>query len=231
LSHTWSLSIEAQFYLVWPLVLMLMYRLRLPRPLMAGIVLLAAAASAADRWHMWTDQAHFLPVYLRTDTHADGILLGCLAALACAWGWVGPRAGRRLRIPALAAIGVLVFVCLESETGDVRLYHGPLLSIVAVGCAVLVIAAVLDPGWALHRCWRVGPLRFLGQRSYSLYLWHVPVFVLVAEHLGDRPVWLRLAVGLLPTALVTELSYRRVENRFRHRSATTAGAAVTPKAA
>jgi peptidoglycan/LPS O-acetylase OafA/YrhL len=216
LTHTWSLAVEMQFYLVWPLVLIVASKLRIPRRAFAGLVLLAVVAVAVHRWRMWTDQAHFLPLYIRTDTRADVILLGCLGAMAVVWGWVGPAAGRRLRVPAIAALGVILFVCLESETGDSRLYHG-LFSLVGVSCAVLVLAAVLDPEWGLHRFWRHRGLVVLGQRSYSLYLWHVPIFLFVAEHMGDRPVWLRLVVGLSAAAVATELSYRFVERRFWRR--------------
>jgi peptidoglycan/LPS O-acetylase OafA/YrhL len=180
----------------------------------AGILLATVVAVAVHRWRMWTDTAHFLPLYVRTDTRADVILLGCLGALAVSWEWLGPEAGRRLRLPALVALGLILLVCLEFAPGDARLYHG-WFSIMAVSCATLVVTAVLDPDWALHRCWRQRWLIVLGKRSYSLYLWHVPIFLFVAEHLGNRPVWLRLIVGLLPTAAVTELSYRLVENRFR----------------
>jgi peptidoglycan/LPS O-acetylase OafA/YrhL len=68
----------------------------------------------------------------------------------------------------------------------------------------------------VHRLWKQPWLIVLGQRSYSLYLWHVPIFLLVAQHLGDRPVWFRLVAGVVPVAIITELSYRFVENRYRH---------------
>jgi peptidoglycan/LPS O-acetylase OafA/YrhL len=218
LSHTWSLAVEAQFYLVWPIVLIVMTRLRVPRRVFAGLVLLTAAAVGVHRWRMWTDKAHFLPLYIRTDTRADVILLGCLGAMAVSWGWLGPAAGRRLRVPSVLALGFILYVCLVSETGDSRLYHG-WFSIIAVCSATLVVAAVLDPGWALHRWWRQRWLIALGHRSYSLYLWHVPIFLLVAEHMGARPVWLRVIVGVVPAAALTEISYRFVESRFRHKPA------------
>ncbi len=216
LTHTWSLAVEAQFYLVWPLVLGAASALRVPRRVFAAIVLLAAIAVGVHRWRMWTDKAHFLPLYIRTDTRADVILLGCLGALAVAWGWLGPAAGRRLRVPVLLALGLILFACLEFETGDSRLYHG-WFSIIAVSCATLVVAAVLDPEWVVHRFWRQPALIMLGKRSYSLYLWHVPIFLFVAEHMGDRPVWMRLVVGIIPAAALTEVSYRFVERRFRYK--------------
>ena len=215
LSHTWSLAVEAQFYLVWPLVLIAMSALRIPRKVFAAIVAATVIAVAVHRWTMWSGKAHFLALYIRTDTRADVILLGCLAAMAVSWGWLDAAAGRRLRAPAVVALGLILFVALDFETGDSRLYHG-WFSIVAVSAATLVVAAVLDPDWGLHRWWRQRWLIGIGKRSYSLYLWHVPIFLVVAEHLGDRPVWLRLLVGVIPVAAITELSYRLVENRYRH---------------
>jgi peptidoglycan/LPS O-acetylase OafA/YrhL len=67
---------------------------------------------------------------------------------------------------------------------------------------------------------------FLGQRSYSLYLWHVPIFVVISQRLGARPQWLRLLIGIPLAAAATELSYRLVENRFRHRSPSAPAPAV-----
>jgi peptidoglycan/LPS O-acetylase OafA/YrhL len=215
LSHTWSLAVEAQFYLVWPLVIIAFAALRVPRKVFAGIVVASAVAVAVHRWRMWTGQAHFLALYVRTDTRADVILLGCLGAMAVSWGWLDRAAAKRLRVLVVVALGLILFVCLDFETGDSRLYHG-WFSIVAVSGATLVTSAVLDPDWALHRWWRHRVLTALGQRSYSLYLWHVPIFLLVAQHLGDRPVWLRLVAGFVPVAVLTELSYRFVENRYRH---------------
>ena len=92
LSHTWSLAVEAQFYVVWPLVLIAMYRLRVPRAVFAGLLLAVVGLIAVHRWRMWTDQAHFLPLSVRTDTRADVILLGCLV---CGW----PDGGGSGRVP------------------------------------------------------------------------------------------------------------------------------------
>jgi len=215
LSHTWSLAVEMQFYLVWPLVLIVMAALRVPRKVFAGAVLAAVVAVGVHRARMWTGQADFLPLYIRTDTRADVILLGCLGGMAVSWGWLKQTARKWMRPATIVALGVVLFVCLDFETGDSRLYHG-WFSIVAVSCATLVVSAVLDPDWGPHRWWKQPALIVLGQRSYSLYLWHVPIFLLVAQHLGDRPVWVRLLAGIVPVAIATEVSYRFVEKRYRH---------------
>jgi peptidoglycan/LPS O-acetylase OafA/YrhL len=213
LSHTWSLAIEAQFYLLWPLVLLAFRALRLPRGAQVGALVAAMVAVAVHRSVLWTDQAHYLPLYLRTDTRIDVVLAGCLLGMLVHWGWW--RTARWLRLPALAGVAVLLLAGLLSETGDVRMYRDFGLSAVALAALAVVASALLDPGGPVGRLagWR--PLAVLGDRSYSLYLWHVPVFLTVARHIGDRPVALRVASGLLVTAVLTEGSYRLVESRFR----------------
>lgn len=215
LSHTWSLAIEAQFYLVWPLVLGAFAALRLPRGVQVGALVAAMVAVAVHRSLLWTDQAHYLPLYLRTDTRIDVVLAGCVLGMLVHWGWW--RSARWLRLPALGGVAVLLAASLLSETGDVRMYRDFGLSAVAVAALAVVASALLDPQGPVGRLagWR--PLAVLGDRSYSLYLWHVPVFLTVARRIGDQPVALRVATGLVVTAVLTEGSYRLVEIRFRRR--------------
>jgi peptidoglycan/LPS O-acetylase OafA/YrhL len=224
LSHTWSLAIEAQFYVVWPFVLLAFRRLRVPRVGQAAVLVALMVAVWVHRAAMWTDQAHYLPLYLRTDTRIDVILAGCLLGLATAWGWVGPAWGRALRIPAVLGLVVLAVVCLGSETGDVHLYRDYGLVAVTLGCTAIVASTLLDPTWVLTRAFAWPPLAWLGDRSYSLYLWHVPVFLTVARNAGTWPVAAKLAIGLVVAFTLTELSYRFVETRFRARPGTDAAA-------
>ena len=215
LSHTWSLAIEAQFYLFWPFVLLAFHRLRLPRTAQLVTVLLAIVAVSLHRAAMWTDQAHYLPLYLRTDTRIDVILAGCALGLVASWGWLTPSLASRLRGPAMLGLMAIAAVSLLSETGDVHLYRHFGLLVVTIAATAVVASTVVDPQWAVTRTWSLRPLTWLGDRSYSLYLWHVPVFLTVARHLGDQPVLLRLGTGLSVALLLTEASYRLVEQRFR----------------
>lgn len=217
LSHTWSLAIEGQFYLFWPLVILVLARLRVPR--WAWVVLLGAAMVVVwvHRASMWTDQAHYLPLYLRTDTRIDVILAGCVLGLLAAWGWLRPAHSRWLRVAAAAGIAVLVVVSLFSETGDVHLYRDYGLVAVTLGAAALVASVLVDPHWLVNRSLDWAPLGWLGDRSYSLYLWHVPVFLTIARHLGDWPILVKVAFGVAITFALTELSYALVEQRFRAR--------------
>lgn len=219
LSHTWSLAIEGQYYLVWPLVLLALWKLGTPRLVQVGLVVGAMVVIWIQRAAMWTDQAHYLPLYLRTDTRVDVLLAGSILGLLAAWGGLRVGSARWLRLPALAAAVALGVVSCLSETGDVHLYRDYGLVAVLAASTAIVASAVTDPGFALTRLWDLAPLRWLGLRSYSLYLWHVPVFLTIASNLGDRPAPAKLALGLVVTFAAAEASYRFVEQPFRRRRA------------
>lgn len=225
LSHTWSLAIEAQFYLVWPLILLALAALRVPRSAQITLVGATMGLVALHRANMWTDQAHYLPLYIRTDTRIDVVLAGCALAMAQHWGYV--RSGRWLRVPALVGLGVLAEASLFSETGDVRMYRGFGLTAVALASLTIVASVLLDAQGPLGRGAGWQPLAWLGDRSYSLYLWHVPVFLTVARHIGDTPVILRVVVGVGVSAALTEASYRLVESRLRRGVAATSDRSLT----
>ncbi len=217
LSHTWSLSIEGQYYLLWPFVLLGLHRLRASRSVQTGVLLALMVAVWVHRANLWTDQAHYLPLYLRTDTRVDVLVAGSLLALLTLWGLLRVGEGRWLRAPALAGIAVLGVVSCFSETGDVHLYRDYGLVAVTLGATALVASVIVDPDWSFHRVWSLSPLRWLGLRSYSLYLWHVPVFLMVATNLGHRPVPFKVVVGLGSALALAEASYRFVEQPFRRR--------------
>ena len=165
---------------------------------------------------------HFV---ITDDTRIDVILAGCLLGCAVAWGWVGPAFGRALRVPSLVGLVVLGGAALLTEIGDVHLYrdHG-LVAVLLAGTAI-VGSVVLDPDWPVNRVFGWRPLALLGDRSYSLYLWHVPVFLTIARHAGSWPVAAKLGVGLVVAFALTEVSYRACllytspspRDRTRHR--------------
>lgn len=214
LSHTWSLAIEAQFYVLWPLVVLAFHRWKVPRRGQVVALLVAIVAVGVHRALMWTDQAHYLPLYLRTDTRLDVILAGCLLGLLHHWGRLD-GVGRWLRIPSLLGVVVLGVASTLSETGDVHLYRSFGFSAVALAATAIVASVLLDEHGPVARVVRWRPLAALGDRSYSLYLWHVPVFLTVARRIGDLPVAVRVVVGVVVAGALTEVSYRLVETRFR----------------
>jgi peptidoglycan/LPS O-acetylase OafA/YrhL len=199
LAHTWSLAIEEQLYVVWPLVVVVALRFGRRALLWTALVLAAASAMAMVVVHGAGDDTS--RVYFGTDTRAAAVLVG--AALA-AWE------GRRPRVLQLAAIplGVAWFTVAGTSNG---LYEGGLALCSVAG--MLVVAGVHQPGPLTSALsWR--PLRRIGAISYGLYLWHWPAFV-VLDSRTSLAGWPLLVVKLLVTVVISELSYRVLELPIR----------------
>ncbi|HEV8573245.1 MAG TPA: acyltransferase family protein [Dehalococcoidia bacterium] len=217
LQHLWSLAIEEQFYLVWPLVVVLLAG-RLRRRGMFVLSISGAVASTVLMAGLWSAEADPSRVYFGTDTRAAGLLIG--AALAFVW------TPSLLRHPphraytvaldgaGLIALGSLVYLHLELDQYAEFLYRGG-FALVAVSTALLV-AIIVHPHAHIGGVLGLGPLRWLGTRSYAVYLWHWPVFVLTRPDVdvaldGTELLVLRLAI----TFALAELSYRLIERPVR----------------
>jgi peptidoglycan/LPS O-acetylase OafA/YrhL len=217
LQHLWSLSVEEQFYLLWPPLLLILLRRRFTRRRIAWVAISGAALSAALMAVLFsrTDPSR---VYFASPTHAQGLLIGCaLAAAVPPWRMtaaVSPAARRLLERAGVAAMLVvltgLVFFRFESAFT----YRGGMV-LVDLATSV-VIATVAHPASRLGAGLARQPLRWLGLRSYSLYLWHWPIFMMTRP--GLDLAWSTLAtVGLRLglTAGAAELSYRYIEQPWR----------------
>ena len=206
--HTWSLAIEEQFYLVWPVLVWLVCR-RAGRQAVLGLavallfitaylqVLLSFAGASTER------------LYVGTDTRAPAFLVGACCVLAF------DHAGRFARwatwvVPA--GLVVLAVACLTMDGNSQITYRGPLLVVSAAGAAVVLGAARLVPGSlpAMALSWR--PLRLLGRWSYGIYLFHWPLAVLT---LGWAWGWARFGVVFTGATLLAAGSYELVEHPIR----------------
>lgn len=217
LQHLWSLAVEEQFYLLWPLLLTAgMLFLRKWRMWFA--ILLGIVASTLLMALLYQPDSDPSRLYYGTDTRAAGLLVG--AALAFVWvptgelNWKGRRSqftSWALNLAGLGALGVLAWFFLQIDRYQPFLYQGGFL-VISLTTALLIAVVVhplnhLGPGvldWA--------PLRWVGLRSYSIYLWHWPVYNLTRPQL-DLPLegWPLLALRWLITGLLAELSYRYIE--------------------
>ncbi|HEX6288820.1 MAG TPA: serine hydrolase, partial [Herpetosiphonaceae bacterium] len=217
--HLWSLAVEEQFYILWPLIFVAGMRMLRARGLLMLIVA-AALGSAALMAAAYQPGADPSRLYYGTDTRASGVLVG--AALALVWAplttpAIPRRRGRWLPDAAgLAALAGLIVCFVFLSERHPLLYRGGFALIDLL--TALLIAAVTHPHAQIVPRWLGSrPLRWIGLRSYGFYLWHWPVFMVTRPTI-DLPLaglpllGLRLAI----VAVLVELSYRWIELPVRH---------------
>jgi peptidoglycan/LPS O-acetylase OafA/YrhL len=216
LLHLWSLAIEEQFYLIWPMLVLFGLK-HWSRRTLALITCGGALTSTLIMFALYRPEIDPSRLYYGTDTRASGLLIG--AALAFCWSpqqlfarrWVG------WLIDLLGLVGLLVAGWFVVTVGNHRpeLYQGGFL-VLGLATAAIIAAAVHPYAPLLPRLLALPPLVWLGVRSYSLYLWHWPIFM-VTRPMIDVPLegWPLLVLRLGLTFLVAELSYRLIETPIR----------------
>ena len=217
--HLWSLSVEEQFYLLWPLLFAAGMALFGRTRLLLGV--LAGALASTLLMFILFDPGHDpLRVFYGTDTRAVGLLIG--VALALVWHPndlgrpAGPGAGWVLDVVGVLALAVIVWDFLGIHDFDPGLYRGGfLLLAIATG---LLLAVLAHPAARLGALLGTAPMLWLGLRSYSFYLWHWPVLALTRPGI-DVDLWnpLLVTLQLAATLVLADLSYRYVEQPFRQR--------------
>jgi peptidoglycan/LPS O-acetylase OafA/YrhL len=221
LQHVWSLAVEEQFYVLWPLLLALgltvwgAHRRKLLVAILIAVVV--STVEMAILYHPYTDPSR---VYYGTDTRASTLLLG--AALAFVWapwkltGKPGKNAAVMLDVAAVVSGLALLWMFLNVGELDPGLYRGGFL--VAAMVSAVLIGVTVHPAarftpWLLGFAW----FRWIGVRSYGIYLWHWPVYMVTRPH-SDVPLTglPLLALRLLITFLIAAASYRWIEEPVRH---------------
>jgi peptidoglycan/LPS O-acetylase OafA/YrhL len=215
--HLWSLSVEEQFYAVWPIVTIALLRFRSTRRFAVAIIGAAVVAFVVWRAAAWNDGTNFFQidrVYNRTQVHADALLVGALAAYA----WTQRRLHRQaLNVAATIAV-VFIAVCACRLPDTTGFYYKGGFTLVAIAAAIIVLA-VVDGDWIVGRVLSWGPLRAIGRVSYGLYLWHFPVFVAVLRYCNAWPRVKSIALAFAITAACTVVSWYLVETPFLRQKA------------
>jgi peptidoglycan/LPS O-acetylase OafA/YrhL len=241
LQHLWSLAVEEQFYLFWPPILALglcIGATRLRRRRVLTVAVLGAAASAVAMALLYAPSVDPSRIYYGTDTRATGLLCG--AALAFLWspgekyrpsearhhrlrlpgrsrfrrryGWTAPLL---LDVVGFAALGALVWFCVNLGEFQPFLYIGG-FALVGLATTATIMAVVHPYSLIGSRILGSAPLRWVGVRSYGIYLWHWPVFMVTRPDL-DVPIdgLPLLALRLIATVVLADLSYRYIETPIR----------------
>lgn len=208
LVHLWSLSLEAQFYLLMAIGFWFGHR-RLRGWRTVGV--LVAASGVVWLWRLWLYErgVELVDLYEHTGARADAMLLGVAAAVIWRDRLLSERAANIAGVLAgVFLVGAMVF----GEVDDPWLYRGG-FTVLAAAAALVVMAVATGPGpVALVGGW--APLRWVGEISYSLYLWHLPVYIWTVMLLGDEtPLAAKLALALPGSFLAGWASYRLVERR------------------
>jgi peptidoglycan/LPS O-acetylase OafA/YrhL len=216
LQHTWSLGIEEQFYLLWPLIVVALVVLaKRPRALLAAALLGAAASAISDI--IWYRPDDVNRDYFGTDTRAQALLIGCALAVVLA-----QPSGRRWRAPRHSVLGLLAlagaagtaWLWTHAEGTAAWLYHGG-LTLGALAVAAVIAHAVRSPASPTARLLGLAPLVRLGRISYGVYLWHWPLFQFVGSARTGLTGPVLLAVRVALTLLVATASYHLVERPIR----------------
>lgn len=222
LQHLWSLAVEEQFYLLWPLIFFAGMRL-LRKPGFLALTLVAAIGSVALMAWLYQPGGDPSRIYYGTDTRAGGVLLGAALALVSTPTSAPTERSHRLAWlldgAGLLALAALIACFIWISERHSLLYRGGFALIDLL--TVLVIAALTHPyARIMPRLLGWMPLRWIGLRSYGLYLWHWPIFM-VTRPLIDLPLDVLPALGLRLAIVIVlvELSYRYVEMPFRHDAA------------
>jgi peptidoglycan/LPS O-acetylase OafA/YrhL len=216
LGITWSLAIEEQFYLTWPLSLSLALRYKLGRRWFFYILALAIVIIPMHRKVLAVYGANVMRLYYASDTRADTLLIGCLMGLLVSWQLLPHNKGFEISIKSLAALAVVFLGYMVSTASPVDrmlyLYGG--YTLVALSIGLILIVLVVWPPKVVLSVLRFKPLVWIGRISYGLYLWHWPVRLFVYSRYGlpASVGELLIAVGL--SLSMATLSYYFVEKSF-----------------
>ena len=214
LQNFWSLSVEEQFYIVYPTLFLVLARVKGRLSLQTKVAIALVVVIVASYW-LSVAQTASQPTaaYFSPFTRAWELALGALVAVGTPWLKRIPAPGAALLTWAgLAAIAVAAFT-FTAQTP----YPGSLVAIPVLGAALVITGGVVAPRLGAEQVLKLRAFQWFGKRSYSLYLWHWPILIIAAEQAGKTTLPLRDNLGLILFAIVVSMaSYRLVENPIRH---------------
>ncbi len=211
LGHLWSLGIEEQFYIVWPIVMITIAALKIPPKIAISLTAIFAVFVTWHRLDLWNNGVSWLFLYVRTDARVDSLLIGATFAYVYRHYRVPPKI-----LNLLATSSFIGFIYIKYRFGSLPLH--PFLfqggfTVIAVLAGTIILAAA-EGAWFANRVLISRPLTVIGKVSYGLYLWHLPVFFVLGRHVTSGPKPLRILIGIVIASAVTSLSWYFVEKPF-----------------
>ena len=219
-THLWSLSIEGQFYLFWPLVLvLLLFIFRSHQPIL-DLVLILAFVSVLTMMFLFHPGQDPSRVYYGTDTRLFSILVG----VSLAFIWPSTRLKRHLETLPRTLLDVIGFVALcltiffffKLDGESDLVYYGGMFFFSLV--SAILIAVIAHPGADINQLMTNPLFTWIGKRSYGIYLYQIPVMVFYeakVPHLANHP-WLHALIEISLILIISDLSYRYLERPLQH---------------
>ncbi len=218
LNHFWSLAVEEQFYILWPIIILIGLRFMKRKSLLFLVTIAGAIISTLLMALLFVPGSDPSRVYYGTDTRAFSLLIG--AALAMMW----PSrkltnkilASGRITLDIMGFFGLLMFLYMvwKANQYDRFLYQGGLF-LLSISTAML-IAALAHPTSIISRALAMRPLKWIGLRSYGIYLWHFPVIILFTPKIdtGEFSI-IRIVFQVILIFGLAALSYQFIEDPIR----------------
>lgn len=218
LKNLWSLAIEEQFYVFWPLILLIFLKWVKNPKLLLQIIAILSLISVILMGVLYSPGGDPSRVYYGTDTRAFDLLIGCGLAFIWPFNLLSPSIPKqsKLVLNVAGTISLLFFGIFTLFVSEYQpfLYRGGLLLVALMGG--VMIASICHPASFLSKVFSFSPLRYIGKRSYGLYLWHYPIITLTTPVLEiGQPNVGRACLQILLTFIAAELSYQFIEMPIR----------------
>ena len=223
MNHTWSLSAEEQFYLVWPFCLIWLLRRKVAPRRILGILAVGVVLINVDRIWLFGHGAGVRRLYLGPDTHGDPILVGCIAGLVYSCG-ILPAGKKALGVLALLAlVGGLVLTIFIIRNPPEQFFYCGGYTLISALIAIALLGLVLWPSCLPARVLSHPCAVWIGRLSYGLYLWHMPIYTEIGAqfarfHLAPRALTsVRITAAFSAAALcyyLIESPFLRLKHRF-----------------
>lgn len=228
LLHTWSLSVEEQFYILWPLILIGLLKLRVQRCWKILVVGIAITASAIWRTFLIQKMSPER-AYNGTDAHADELLVGCLAGMLVAWDLLPKRrwALAFLKIAALAALLALAWYFVNLKSIILHMYYGG-FTVFALAVAVVLIGISRGQPRLLSLLLACPFFTWIGRISYGLYLWHFPLLFWLSPYFDAGQTGIRIVVIAGASLAIATISFYCLEQPILRLKGRIKGMDITP---